>query len=554
MNRARPFTLPSMARNAARMIACVAVCLASVAVQPAAAQSFGKNKVHYEQLEWSVLETPHLRLHYYAAGREPGARADRVRRERDGGVRRPLSHRSRAQKVPLLLYSTHHLFQQTNATPEMLTESVGGLTELIKGRVLIPHNGSWARLRWVTRHELTHAYMLNKISAVMKVHHKAVNWLPDLWFTEGLAEYCGTTWDADAEGLLRDMVLSRMAYPMTQSEPITGSVEMYKEGQSFLLWLAARYGDARIFDLLENVWRADDFESAFQHHVRAHARGRRRRVVREPGEALVPGRGARPHARARWRGRTARTVASTSHREHCRSRSPTATRRCALLVRSGRGLGGPGVERAGARLEPARAAAAARRHERGVRIVPPVPEPARDLALGTDRRDRQARRARRALPDRSARRIASCGAWSSPSWSRSTIPRSLRTAARWCSRRRTTTARPDLYRASWPTDSGGARAPDARWLRRHRAVAVSPDGALGGVRLGPRASSADATRSSGCRSRAERPEVRELARPRAMTASPPSRPTVTGSPTGPRAAARATCGCGRPCPRARRGA
>jgi hypothetical protein len=36
-----------------------------VAVRPAAAQSFGKNKVHYEQLEWAVLETPHLRLHYY---------------------------------------------------------------------------------------------------------------------------------------------------------------------------------------------------------------------------------------------------------------------------------------------------------------------------------------------------------------------------------------------------------------------------------------------------------------------------------------------------------
>src|SRR5206468_12035059 len=31
----------------------------------ASAQSFGKNKVHYEQLEWSVLETPHLRLHFY---------------------------------------------------------------------------------------------------------------------------------------------------------------------------------------------------------------------------------------------------------------------------------------------------------------------------------------------------------------------------------------------------------------------------------------------------------------------------------------------------------
>jgi hypothetical protein len=39
---------------------------------------------------------------------------------------------------------------------------------------------------------------------------------------------------------------------------------MYKEGQSFLLWLSERFGDERIFDLFENVWHADDFATAFQ--------------------------------------------------------------------------------------------------------------------------------------------------------------------------------------------------------------------------------------------------------------------------------------------------
>ena len=39
-----------------------------LAASPAAhGQGFGKNKVQYESLDWSVLETPHVRLHYYAA-------------------------------------------------------------------------------------------------------------------------------------------------------------------------------------------------------------------------------------------------------------------------------------------------------------------------------------------------------------------------------------------------------------------------------------------------------------------------------------------------------
>lgn len=230
---------------------------------PAAAQVYGKNKVQYEPLEWSVLETPHLRLHYYAAeeslARQLAVFAESTCVEYDRRFRI-----QRREKVPFLLYSVHHLFQQTNATPGFITEGVGGLTELIKGRVLLPHTGSWARLRWVTRHELAHSYMLGKISLVMRQHHRSQGYLPPLWFTEGFAEYCGTTWDEDAEGLLQDAVTSGVALPLTHSDAITGTVQMYKEGQSFLLYLAGKYGDERIFDLFDQWHRAEDFETLFQ--------------------------------------------------------------------------------------------------------------------------------------------------------------------------------------------------------------------------------------------------------------------------------------------------
>ncbi|HTM57018.1 MAG TPA: hypothetical protein VL123_01235 [Candidatus Udaeobacter sp.] len=227
------------------------------------AQGFGKNKVQYEPLEWAVLETPHVRLHYYAEeeslARHLAAFAESVCVEYDARF-----HVAPRHRVPFLLYSTHHLFQQSNATPELITEAVGGLTELVKGRVLIPHNGSWTRLVWVTRHELTHWYMLEKISRVMHDHHRSQPYMPPLWFIEGIAEYCGTHWDEDAEGLLRDAVMSGEAVPLTRSESIWGSVLMYKEGQSFLLYVRDHYGDSRIFQIFENWWRADDFETAFR--------------------------------------------------------------------------------------------------------------------------------------------------------------------------------------------------------------------------------------------------------------------------------------------------
>jgi Tol biopolymer transport system component len=226
-------------------------------------QGFGKNKVQYESLDWSVLETPHVRLHYYAAeeslARRLASFAESTCVVFDGRFRLEPKRR-----IPILLYSVHHLFQQTNATPGLVSEGTGGLTELIKGRVMIPHTGSRARLEWVTRHELTHAYMLEKLARVQHDHRRTQNYLPPLWFIEGLAEWNSTHWDADAEGLLRDAVLTGEARMLTRSDDITGTVLMYKEGQSFLMDLTERYGSDKIFDLMDNWWRAEDFETTFR--------------------------------------------------------------------------------------------------------------------------------------------------------------------------------------------------------------------------------------------------------------------------------------------------
>ena len=54
-----------MLHSGARRVAALVAAFLVVSC-PAGAQVFGKNKVQYEPLDWSVLETPHLRLHYYA--------------------------------------------------------------------------------------------------------------------------------------------------------------------------------------------------------------------------------------------------------------------------------------------------------------------------------------------------------------------------------------------------------------------------------------------------------------------------------------------------------
>jgi hypothetical protein len=223
------------------------------------AQSFfGKNKVQYERRDWFTLRLPHVEVLFYpeeeALARELAEIAESTCVEYDTLFRLNLE-----KPIPILLFSSHQAFQQSNAAMGFIGEGTGGLTELVKGRVLIPHTGSRRQLVWVTRHELVHAYMLEKLARVQKEHKRYRQSMPPLWFIEGLAEFISTSWDSQAEGLMQDAVLAERAYPVRDSWPIYGTVQMYKEGQSFLEFLARNYSRRHVLDILENYWQRPTF-------------------------------------------------------------------------------------------------------------------------------------------------------------------------------------------------------------------------------------------------------------------------------------------------------
>ena len=134
---------------------------------------------------------------------------------------------------------------------------------------------------WVTRHELTHSYMLEKLSQVMQVAPAHAGLPAAAVVHRGAARSSAArTWDEDAEGCCATPCSPGEALPLSRSEPIAGTVLMYKEGQSFLLYLAEHYGQDKVFDMLDNWYRADDFETVFRHHDRRDAARRGRRLVR----------------------------------------------------------------------------------------------------------------------------------------------------------------------------------------------------------------------------------------------------------------------------------
>ena len=169
------------------------------------------------------------------------------------------------RRVPLIFYNTSLEFQQTNTTPGLIPEGVGGFFEFLKGRVVLPSTGSMKDFKHVIRHELVHVFMANKIYNVLKDHRLTTDRSPPLWFIEGLAEYLSSDIDSQAEMVLRDAVINNYLVGLQDMYRIYGTFLMYKEGQSFLEYAGETYGKQKVLDLLDNIWMDKSFNSVIEY-------------------------------------------------------------------------------------------------------------------------------------------------------------------------------------------------------------------------------------------------------------------------------------------------
>ncbi len=224
---------------------------------------FGRNKVQYRHFDWQVLLTPHFQLFYYPE-EEALARAAAYWAEEAFGEYEQKFNHTLARRVPLVIYSNDLHFQQTNTTPFLVPEGVAGFFEFIKGRVVLPNNGSLSDFRRTVRHELVHVFMHSKINAVGRDAGVWDQRSPPSWFTEGLAEWWAAGWDTQAEMVIRDALLHDHLFPVEQLTLRGHGFLLYKEGQSFMRHLEETYGTDRLRRIMEEFYHYDTFAEVIE--------------------------------------------------------------------------------------------------------------------------------------------------------------------------------------------------------------------------------------------------------------------------------------------------
>ena len=229
------------------------------------AQGFGQNKIQYERQYWKKLQSRHFDIYYYQGGRKL---AEFVADESETAytkLSRDINYEL-IDRISIVIYNSHADFSETNISPEIIPASTGGFTEFFKNRVIIPFEGDYAKFRHVLHHELTHAVSMQFFfgsgpGAILKGVSR-LN-LP-LWFVEGMAEYMSLRWDTNSDMFLRDASLSGYLPPIQYLSAYLA----YKGGQSLYYYIAQKYGDKKISEMMWSVRNRRNVADGIQEALR----------------------------------------------------------------------------------------------------------------------------------------------------------------------------------------------------------------------------------------------------------------------------------------------
>lgn len=223
--------------------------------------SFGKNKVQYKNFEWHFIQTNHFDVYYSQGGYQLATFTAHAAEMAYDSIRTLLRYEIN-NRISIVVHNSHNEFQQTNVVGEYLEEGIGGVTELFKNRIVIPFEGNYQQFRHVIHHELVHAVLNDmfyggSIQALLASRSPLI--LPG-WMNEGFAEYAALKWDTNSDMFIRDATIHNYLPPIEY----LGGYFAYRGGQSVWHYIATKYGESKITEIMNRIKGTRNIEQGFR--------------------------------------------------------------------------------------------------------------------------------------------------------------------------------------------------------------------------------------------------------------------------------------------------
>ena len=207
---------------------------------------YGKNIVQYKDFEWSFIQTKHFDIYYYEKGKLNSEfvahHAEQAYNKISNLIGWELNARS-----SIIFYNSHNEFQQTNVIESYMREGIGGVTELMKNRMVIPYDGSMKDFEHVIYHELVHVFINDGVygGSLQSLINSNTVFIP-LWMNEGLAEYLSSTWNTNSDMWIRDLAINAKTLPEIKN---LNGYFAYRGGQSLWKFICEKWGEEVIAEI-----------------------------------------------------------------------------------------------------------------------------------------------------------------------------------------------------------------------------------------------------------------------------------------------------------------
>jgi len=239
----------------------ICVFLITLFVYSAESQ-FGKNKVQYQDFNWKFIQGKHFDVYYYDSTYNlavfTALKAEQALQKIENALNYKMS-----QRVSIIVYNSHNEFQQTNVIESYLPEGVGGVTELYKNRGVLPYMGNMSQFRHVIHHELVHAVLNDMFyGGTIQTAISTGNMVNiPIWMNEGLAEYLSIGGlDVHTDMFMRDVSLSESLTDLRSMD----NYYAYRGGQAFYWYVADKYGEQKVGDLINRLKVTGEADRAFK--------------------------------------------------------------------------------------------------------------------------------------------------------------------------------------------------------------------------------------------------------------------------------------------------
>ena len=222
---------------------------------------FGKNIVQYDEYNWKFIQTKHFDVYYYNNGKEQAEIAAYHCEQAYQHIEKLIGWGLK-KRSDIIIYNSHNAFQQTNVIDAYMEEGVGGVTELMKNRMVVPFDGSLKEFKHVLYHELVHVFINDGVyGGTLMNMLKTNNVILPLWMNEGLAEYLAQKWGVNSDMWMRDLAIN--SNQMLEINQLNGYLA-YRGGQSVWRYITSKWGDEVIAQIFNNIIKYGDINKGLE--------------------------------------------------------------------------------------------------------------------------------------------------------------------------------------------------------------------------------------------------------------------------------------------------